>query len=312
MTRNTEHSLLDKAKYNKNDEFYTQLSDIEKELINYKACFKDKVVLCNCDCVKKSNFVKYFLSNFEELKLKKLICSCYKKEGHGYYYEYSGEKEQYPNLKNIKYFKGDGDFRNDENIELLKQADIVVTNPPFSLFREYISQLVKYKKKFLIISNVNAITYKEVYTLIQDEKVWLGNNLGRGISGFIVPDNYKLYGLETTVNEFGEKIVSPNNCMWLTNLTSSIVKEFMTLTKKYKGNERDFPKYDNYDAIHIDKTKNIPIDYDGAMGVPITFLHKYNPDQFEIIQFRKGNDGKDLKINGKAPFFRILVRKKKS
>lgn len=310
MTRNVKHSLLDKAKNEKNDEFYTQLSDIEREISNYKTCFKDKVVLCNCDCVKNSNFFKYFLIHFEELQLKKLICSCYNKKGHGYYYEYSGEKGLQPNLKNVKYFKGNGDFRNNENIELLKEADVVVTNPPFSLFREYISQLSKYKKKFLIISNVNAITYKEVYTLIQENKAWLGVNLGRGISGFIVPDNYELYGLETTINEFGERIVSPNNCMWLTNLKCSVVKEFMKLTKTFKGNEKDYPYYDNFDAIHIDKTKNIPCDFDGIMGVPVTFLHKFNPKQFEIIQFRKGNDGKDLKINGKTPFFRILVRKK--
>lgn len=295
MARKINHSLLDKAKNNKNDEFYTQLYDIEKELTNYKACFENKVVLCNCDCVKNSNFFKYFFINFEELKLKKLICSCYKRNGQGYYYEYSGEKEQQPNIEKIKYFEGNGDFRNDESIELLKQSDIIVTNPPFSLFREYISQLVKYKKNFLIISNVNAITYKEVYSLIKENKVWLGTNLGRGISGFIVPDNYELYGLETAINEYGERIVSPNNCMWLTNLKSSTTKEFMNLTKNLKGNEKDYPHYDNFDAIHIDKTKNIPADYNGVMGVPVTFLHKFNPDQFEIIQFRKGNDGKRFK-----------------
>lgn len=311
MKRKADHSLLDKAKKGKNDEFYTQLSDIKKELTNYKHCFKGKTVLCNCDCVKNSNFFKYFLFHFEELKLKKLICSCYKKDAKGYYYEYAGEKEPQPNLKNIKYFDGDGDFRSDESIVLLNQADIVVTNPPFSLFREYVSQLAQHEKQFLIIGNVNAITYKEVYSLIKAGKAWLGENLGRGISGFIVPDNYELYGLETTINEFGERIVSPNNCMWLTNLQSSAPKAYMTPTKKYKGNEKDYPKYDNFDAIHIDKTKNIPVDYDGVMGVPVTFLHKFNPNQFEIIQFRKGKDGKDLKINGKVPFFRILVRKKR-
>lgn len=309
MVRKANHSLLDKAKNDKNDEFYTQLVDIESELLNYKEQFKNKIVLCNCDDVKNSNFFKYFVSNFEDLKLKKLICSCYVSDGtQGYWYEYTGQKS--PDLKKIKYFKGNGDFRNDENQELLKQADIVVTNPPFSLFREYVSQLAKYNKHFLIISNVNAITYKEVYSLIKDNKAWLGINLGRGISGFIVPDTYKLYGLETKINEAGERIVSPNNCMWLTNLNNSKRKEYMVLSKKYRGNEKDYPHYDNFDGIHVDKTKNIPVDYDGAMGVPVTFLHKFNPDQFEIIQFRKGNDGKDLKINGKAPFFRILIKKK--
>lgn len=309
MVRKANHSLLDKAKNDKNDEFYTQLSDIESELLNYRDQFKNKVVLCNCDDVKNSNFFKYFVSNFETLKLKKLICSCYVSDGtRGYWYEYTGEKQ--PDLKNIRYFSGNGDFRNDENLELLKKADVVVTNPPFSLFREYISQLAQYNKQFLIISNVNAITYKEVYGLIKDNRAWVGINLGRGISGFIVPDTYELYGLETKINELGERIVSPNNCMWLTNLNNQQRKEYMILTKKYKGNEKDYPRYDNFDGIHVDKTKNIPVDYYGAMGVPVTFLHKFNPDQFEIIQFRKGNDGKDLKINGKTPFFRILIKRK--
>lgn len=310
MTRNIQHSLFDKAKKNKNDEFYTQLIDIERELSSYKECFKNKTVFCNCDDVKSSNFFKYFVLHFKELGIKKLICSCYQKDGKGYYYEYFGEKKLQPSIDKIKYFEGNGDFRSNESIELLKKSDIVVTNPPFSLFREYISQIMEYNKEFLIISNINAITYKEVYTLIKDGKVWLGNNLGRGISGFIVPDNYELYGLEVDINNLGERIVSPNNCMWLTNLRSSIKKEFLPLTKTYKGNEKDYPYYDNYDAIHIDKTKNIPVDYDGVMGVPITFLHKFNSDQFEIIQFRKGKDGKDLKINGKVPFFRILVKRK--
>lgn len=312
MARIVNHSLLDKAKINKKDEFYTQLVDIERELSNYKKHFRNKVVFCNCDDVKYSNFFKYFVSNFQSLGLKKLICACYNntKRGHGYYYEYSGSPKPQPELDKIVSFTDNGDFRSTESIELLKKADIVVTNPPFSLFREYIVQLNQYKKKFLIISNVNAITFKEVYTLIKDDKVWLGINLGRGISGFIVPDNYELYGLETKINEFGERIVSSNNCMWLTNLSNSKRKSLLLLTKTYIGNETAYPHYDNYEGIHIDKTQNIPIDYSGAMGVPITFLHKYNPQQFEIIQFRKGNDGKDLKINGKTPFFRILVRKR--
>ncbi len=315
MTRKCNHSLFDKAKNNKKDEFYTQLIDIERELVNYKKHFQNKVVFCNCDDVKNSNFFKYFVINFRALGLKKLICACYKDlthspEEHGYYYEYTYSDNPQIDIKKIIPFKGNGDFRSSESIELLKQSDIVVTNPPFSLFREYITQLNQYNKKFLIISNVNAITYKEVYNLIKDNKVWLGINLGRGISGFIVPKDYELYGLETKINEFGEKIVSPNNCMWLTNLDNSKRLEFIKLTKKYKGNEKNYPHYDNFDGIHIDKTKNIPLDYKGAMGVPITFLHTYNPKQFEIIQFRKGNDGKDLKINGKTPFFRILIKRK--
>lgn len=311
MTRKANHYLLDKAKSDKNDEFYTQFIDIENELSNYTDCFKNKVVLCNCDDVKKSNFFKYFVHNFDTLNIKKLICACYNPNGgRGYWYEYSGEGISQPDLNKINYFEKDGDFRNPENISLLKQSDVVVTNPPFSLFREYVKQLSEYNKKFLIIGNVNAITYKEVYSLIKENKAWLGVNLGRGISGFIVPENYELYGLETTINEFGERIVSSNNCMWLTNLKRIKKDNSLLLTKTYKGNEQDYPSYDNFDGIHVDKTKNIPTDYIGAMGVPITFLHKYDPEQFEIIQFRKGNDGKDLKINGKTPFFRILIRKK--
>ncbi|MDD6957550.1 MAG: adenine-specific methyltransferase EcoRI family protein [Sphaerochaetaceae bacterium] len=316
MTRKCNHSLLEKAKYNKKDEFYTQLIDIENELSYYEEAFFGKVVYCNCDDVKHSNFFKYFVSNFTKLGLKKLICACYKESSLfnpqcGYYYEYNGSSSTELDLTKIKNFNGNGDFRSKESIALLKQADIVVTNPPFSLFREYISQLVEYKKKFLIISNVNAITYKEVYSLIKKNKLWLGVNLGRGISGFIVPKEYELYGLETKINKFGERIISPNNCMWLTNINHSKPRGFINLTERYIGNELKYPHYDNFDGIHIDKTKNIPYDYDGVMGVPLTFLHQFNPEQFEIIQFRKGDDGKDLKINGKAPFFRILVRNKK-
>lgn len=307
MARNVNHLLLDNAKINKKDEFYTQLCDIERELQHYKKHFKNKVVLCNCDDFKVSKFFQYFVMNFKTLGIKKVICSCYNNQTNGYYYEYNGNQIS---SNNIKYLKGNGDFRNIENIELLQQADIVVTNPPFSLFREYVAQLINFNKKFLIISNINAITYKEIFNLIKDNRVWLGINLGRGISGFVVPDYYQLYGLETKVNEQGEKIVSPNNCMWLTNLDNQKRQEFIPLTKRYFGNEFEYPKYDNYDGINVDKTKNIPADYSGAMGVPITFLHRFNPRQFEIIKFRKGNDEKDLRINGKATYFRILIKNK--
>ena len=204
--------------------------------------------------------------------------------------------------------EGDGDFRSKESIDLLKKSDIVVTNPPFSLFRDFISQLDKFKKKFLVISNINAITYKEVFALIKENKVWMGVNMGRGISGFIVPKHYELYGLETKINDLGERIVSPNNCMWLTNLDNAQRHEFIPLTKEYNGNERDYPRFDNYDAINVNKTQDIPVDYKGIMGVPITFLHKFNPNQFKIIKFRKGDDDRDLAINGKPTYFRILIQ----
>lgn len=323
MSRNATNQLLQKARKSKSDEFYTQYCDIESELKHYKKHFKDKVVYCNCDDPKTSNFFRYFLNNFHELGLKKLIASCYKESEfdlfqtveieNGFYCEYLGDTDDKGNpipIQTIN-FKGNGDFRNKENIELLKQSDIVVTNPPFSLFREYVAQLVKFNKQFLIIGNINAITYKEIFELIQNNKVWLGVNLGRGISGFIVPEHYELYGTEVSVDADGNNIIATNNCLWLTNLEIAQRHEDILLTKKYFGNESDYPKYDNCDGINIDKTQDIPNDYQGIMGVPITFLHKYNPEQFDIVKFRKGNDDKDLSINGKCPYFRILIRNKR-
>jgi hypothetical protein len=163
----------------------------------------------------------------------------------------------------------------------------------------------------LIIGNINAITYKEIFKLIKENKAWLGINIGRGISGFIVPEHYELYGTETRIDNSGNRIISPNNCLWLTNLDNFKRHEDIELTKRYFGNEVQYPKYDNYDGININKTQDIPIDYKGYMGVPITFLHKFNPDQFEIIKFRKGNDDKDLSVNGKCPYFRILIKNKR-
>ncbi len=323
MARKATNKTLQRAKESKSDEFYTQYSDIERELKHYKDEFKDKVIFCNCDDPRISNFFNYFASNFKKLGLKKIITACYRKQKKdlfnteefesGFFYEYSGVKGEKirPNLDDIIQFKGDGDFRSSESIQLLKQVDIVVTNPPFSLFREYVAQLVKYDNKFLIIGNINAITYKEIFKLINENKAWLGINLGRGISGFIVPENYELYGTETGIDNLGNRIVSPNNCLWLTNLDTSKRHEDITLTKIYYGNERDYPRYDNYDGINVNKTKDIPLDYSGVMGVPITFLHKFNPEQFEIIKFRKGDDEKDLSINGKCPYFRILIRNKR-
>lgn len=324
MARKATNKLLQKAKKSKSDEFYTQLCDIESELKHYKKHFKDKVVFCNCDDPRTSNFFKYFSDNFDELGLKKIITSCYKEQledlfnerskESGFFYEYENKCKDIDGLNSpeIVLFKEDGDFRSSESIELLKKADIVVTNPPFSLFREYVEQLVKYDKKFLIIGNVNAITYKEIFKLIKENKAWLGINLGRGVSGFIVPEHYELYGTEARIDDSGNRIVSPNNCLWLTNLDTFKRHEDINLESQYYGNENKYPKYDNYDGINVNKTKDIPADYKGAMGVPITFLHKFNPDQFEIIKFRKGDDGKDLSINGKCPYFRILIKHKRA
>lgn len=322
MTRNATNQLLQKAKKAKSDEFYTQLCDIERELQYYSNRFVGKVVYCNCDDPRFSNFFRFFAIHFHELGLKKLIVSCYREDvndlflnheaENGFWCEYCGEDGDHFNPANIRinYFKGNGDFRSAECIALLKQADVVVTNPPFSLFREFVAQIIKYGKQFLVIGNVNAITYKEIFELIQTGQAWLGVNLGRGISGFIVPDYYDQYGTETSINKEGQKIIATNGCLWLTNIDTHIRHEEIILTKEYFGNEKYFPKYDNCNGINVNRTQDIPKDYNGIMGVPITFLHKYNPEQFEIVRFRKGDDGKDLSINGKCPYFRILIRRK--
>jgi len=314
------NSNLHKAKREKNDEFYTQLSDIENELKHYKPHFKDKVVLCNCDDPRVSNFFHYFSYNFEHLGLKKLIATCYKSQEmnlfsqnnsqKAIYLEYNGDKNDNrvpdPEEIGIHFLQGDGDFRSKECIELLKQADIVVTNPPFSLFREYVSQLVAYDKKFLIIGSQNAITYKEIFSLIKENKLWLGNGFNKGNAFFKTP-NPKDFA--SGVYDETTGLVKFRNITWFTNLDFPKRHEELILWKKYTPEE--FPKYDNYDAINVNKTKEIPMDYDGYMGVPITFLDKYNPEQFEIIKFRKGDDDKDLSINGKCPYFRMIIKNKK-
>ena len=309
---------LHKAKLNKKDEFYTQLSDIENELKHYKEHFKNKVVLCNCDDPRISNFFHYFSYNFEHLGLKKLITICYKNQEldlfsrndseKAIYLEYLGDKNNNripdPEEIGIKHLKGDGDFRSEECIALLKQADIVVTNPPFSLFREYVSQLVEYNKKFVIVGHQNAITYKEIFKLIKENKLWLGYGFKGGAAHFI--SNYQDYA---TAGNHKEGMVRVSGVNWFTNLDIIKRHEDLILYKNY--NKAEYPKYDNYDAIEVSKTKEIPGDYKGAMGVPITFMDKYNPEQFEIIKFRKGDDDKDLSINGKHPYFRILIKNKK-
>lgn len=295
MARIASNKNLKEAKKAKNDEFYTQLSDIEKELRHYKEHFKDKVVLCNCDDPYISNFFDYFSRNFERLQLKKLITTCYKnqnadmfsenKSEKAIYLEYTGDKngDNMPNLEEIgvKQLKGDGDFRSRECIELLKQADIVVTNPPFSLFREYVAQLIEYEKKFLIVGTWNAISYKEIFKLVKENKLWIGVNSNRNFSGFIIPNHYSMHGTEARIDEKGNKIVSTNNTCWFTNLDNSKRHESLVLYKNYNSDE--FPNYENFDGINVDKTNEIPMDYNGFMGVPITFLDKYNPEQFEIL-----------------------------
>ena len=280
------------AKLDKNDEFYTQMTDIEKELRHYKGYFKGKTVLCNCDDPRVSNFFKYFALSFNTLGLKKLVSTCYKSQDFDLFSQYDSEKAIYAEYNGtdkidhipaddeleFKYFKGDGDFRSAECIELLKQADVVVTNPPFSLFREYIDTLIKYEKKFLIIGSQNAITTKEFFPLIKQNKMWLGYTSGD--MSFKVPDYYEPRETRYWQDENGQKWRSMGNICWYTNLDTTKRHEEITLFKKYSP--QNYPKYDNYDAIEVSKLQDIPIDYDGYMGVPITFLERYNPDQFEI------------------------------
>ena len=297
------NSNLTKAKKEKNDEFYTQYVDVEKELSHYTAHFKDKVVYCNCDNPIESNFCKYFISNFEILGLKKLIVSCYVKDNLGCYLEYEG------NEIIIKKFKSDGDFKSEECIELLKQADIVVTNPPFSLFREYVAQLVEYNKKFLIVGHQNAITYKGIFPLIKNNKLWLGIDNG-GIKWFKVQNHYDIETKTRIKIEEGQKYFSMGSVIWFTNLNNIKQHTKVLLSKTYFGNEIEYPTYDNYNAIEVSKVANIPKDFKGNMGVPITFIDKYNSEQFEILKLGKSNDNKLLEINGKYPYARIIIKHK--
>ena len=313
---------LDTARERRKDEFYTQLTDIAKEMKYYKEYFKDKVVLCNCDDPRQSNFFRYFALNFEFLGLKRLICTCYKSQDtelfstsrseHAVMYVYEGDKDgDVENFSEIKVtpLKGDGDFRSEECIELLKQADIVVTNPPFSLFREYIAQLMKYEKKFIILGNMNAITYKEVFPYIKANQLWWGPSISSGDREFQVPEDYPLKAAGCRVDAEGRRFIRVKGVRWYTNLPTPKRSEHLILYKTY--NPETYPKYDNYNGINVDKTTEIPMDYDGYMGVPITFLDKYCPDQFDIIKFRKGDDDKDLCVNGKCPYFRIIIKKKR-
>lgn len=378
---------LGKAKIEKNDEFYTQLADIEKEVRHYKHFFNNKIVFCNCDDPYESNFFKYFAINFNALQLKKLIATCYATspvtgEEFQYYVDKGGQLSFVPsenntpvqeenvrkpykveitevtdkngdgridladveylmrNLKNtMTLLDGDGDFRSPECIELLKEADIVVTNPPFSLFRDYVAKLIEYQKYFLIIGNVNALTYKEIFPLVMKNKVWLGASIHSGDREFRVPDSYPLKAAGYRIDSKGNKYIRVKGVRWFTNIDYEERHEDIVLYKHYSPKE--YPNYYKYDAIEVNKVAEIPCDYNGLMGVPVTFLDKYNPEQFEIIglgitqsglaigvgtnltdeefkrfkkdtaAFRKGTLFY-LDENGKAkvPFARILIRRK--
>jgi len=301
---------LHKAKNNKKDEFYTQIEDIEKELKLYKKHFKNKVVLCNCDDPEESNFWEYFYLNFKHLGLKKLIATHF---GNGKP-AYKLEKVNGDIIKTP--LKQNGDFRNEESIEILKEADFIVTNPPFSLFREYVSQLIMYKKKFIIIGNINALSYKEIFKLIKENKIWLGHSIHSGDREFRVPDDYPLNASGYRIDEKGNKYLRIKGVRWFTNLDYKERYQDLILYKNYKGNKNEYPKYDNYNAINIDITKSIPLDYKGSMGVPITFIDKYNPYQFEIVgqmvttKIDEFNYGYPY-LNGKKKYARIIIQNKK-
>ena len=349
------NSSLARANKEKNDEFYTRLTDIEKELKYYRKHFKGKTILCNCDDPFESNFFKYFVLNFNRLGLKKLVATCYATSPIAYgqlsLFDLLGGEEKNKNkpykavvtkvydatgdggidMEDIaKLFKtgeneltelsGDGDFRSEECLNLLKEADIVVTNPPFSLFREYVAVLIEYKKDFVIIGNQNAITYKEIFPLLKDNKMWLGNKSGD--MAFTVPDYYEPRETRYWEDENGQKWRSLGNICWFTNLDIKKRHEELILTKKY--NKEEYPNYDNYNAINVDKVKDIPRDYEGVMGVPLTFLDKYNPEQFKILgQTHSADDSEEVSeiriseknkhrgyINGKQKYARILIKNK--
>ncbi len=292
------HNILVNAKKEKADDFYTQLSDIEKELKYYKSHFKNKVVLCNCDDPSISNFFHYFSYNFENLKLKKLITTCYKnqerdlfsknKNMQAIFLEYEGDKNKnkIPDLKEIgvNYLLGDGDFRSTECVSLLEKADIIVTNPPWSLFREYVDQLIKFKKKFLIMGPQNAFGYKTIFKLIKENKLWIGHSIKSGDREFEIPDDYVVRSKKNLrVDSNGKRYLKVPGVRWFTNLEYEERHKDLILYKTYKNNESEYPKYKNYDAINVDDRNLIPMDYKGNIGVPISFLNKFNPDQFEII-----------------------------
>ena len=362
------NSDLKKANKAKKDEFYTQLADIEIEMKHYRKHFKDKIVFCNCDDPYESNFFKYFAMNFNFLGLKKLVATCYMGSpvvGEQFeqlsLFDILPSEENTPkrfpykieitevidingdgavDLTDVEYLlrnkknslsllDGDGDFRSPECVEILKQADIVVTNPPFSLFREFVAQLVEYDKQFLIIGNVNSMICKEIFPLVKENKLWMGYSIHSGDREFRVPDDYPLEAAGYRIDDQGKKYIRVKGVRWYTNLDYIERHTDIDLWKKYIPEE--YPKYDNYNAINVDVTADIPEDYYGIMGVPITFLDKYNPDQFEIVWQASGNTracapteilqelgyephkedrGGCGVINGKRVYSRILIRRK--
>lgn len=305
------------SRADKQDEFYTSLEMIENELKHYRDYFQDKVVFCNCDDPEKSNFWQYFQRNFYMLGLKKLISTHFETDRQSYKMEITRQDDKIGQLSFLPDYvqtplEQNGDFRSPECESILEEADIVVTNPPFSLFRDYVAQLMQYKKDFLIIGRETAITYKEVLPLVMENRLWLGYNDGH--FWFQVPDDYEEKKTDFKIDDNGIKWRRMGNICWFTNIDIAKRHENMTLFRKYTPSE--YPKYDHYDAIEVGRKADIPVDYNGVMGVPVTFMTQYNPEQFEILGDSRYHDGQDFSddiniINGKTKFRRLLIRRRR-
>lgn len=352
------NATLNHAFVVKKDEFYTQYDDVAREMVKHRDKLNGKVVLCNCDDPFESSFFRYFILHFNRLGLAGLISTCYAGSPvAGKEYPLDGMTGAYKAVvtevpdehllrpdgsldlealfsmpgNSLVHLVGDGDFRSDECRSLLKEADIVATNPPFSLFREYVGLLMQYKKDFVILGNMNAVTYKEVFPLLRDNKVWYGESIRSGDRKFYVPESYPLSAANCGVDENGRRFVRVKGVRWFTNLETNKRHKPIALTRRYLENE--YPRYENYDAIEVGRTQSIPIDYDGVMGVPITFLDRFCPDQFEIIMLANGNARTNVSaqtlaevgyrphpedrggvgiINGQRVYVRILIRRKAS
>ncbi len=331
--KNANGDILRRAKAAKNDEFYTDITDIEKEMNAYydhnHRVFRGKTILCPCDDPEWSNFTKYFTLNFKRLGLKKLICTCYNKEegGHGKMLVLEGDTNGNGKIETddivATEMEGNGDFRSEEVKKLLKEADIVITNPPFSLFREFIAWLMESGKKFSIIGNMNAVSCKDVFPLIKENKVWIGATIHSGDRKFFVPDNYPLEAAGCGIDENGKRYIRVKSVRWFTNIEHDVLHEPLDLSTKRQLEKKGvmFPKYDNYDAIDVSETKNTPRDYKGVMGVPITWLDKYCPEQFEIMGITEANGvglsnglwkggNKKAAVNGEEKYSRIFIKHK--
>jgi len=322
---------LDKANRSQNDEFFTQYDDVQREIDAYldynNDLFKGKIVLCPCNDSDSSNFTIFFAQNFKKLGLKKLICTSYKKSG-SQAKLFTLESDKNPNnrtdIKDIKwkYLKGDGDFQSEEVTKLRDEADFIITNPPFSLFRKFVKWIMEANKKLIILGNQNSISYKDFFPYIANDQIWLGHRFNERVNGknltYKVPDYYEITASEFSINSKGERFITVPGTGWFTNvdhgkrhqpLSLMTMDDNLRFSKHKKIKSEGYKKYDNYDAIEVPFVDAIPSDYNGDIGVPITFLGKYCPEQFKIIKFRKGDDGKDLSIDGKDLYFRIIIRK---